>query len=74
MMDVSHQITILQRDAFAAVTELEARLKANPAIYSSPDKIISDLTDFSIQQATRISDAWRDMLPDIIAKCVFPLK
>ena len=70
MAEVTSRFLALEQQTFAAVKEVETKLMSNPSVWYNPTALESDLTKFTHEQATKITSAWRDMLPEIITKYV----
>jgi hypothetical protein len=72
MVDVFALQSKLQSEAVKAVIDLEASLRyLSTAGDRSKHHIEDVLTSFSNNQAKKISEAWHDLLPQLITKCVF---
>ena len=69
MQDVIAVQMALQNDVFLAVSEFEKSLKhLSIAGERSKNRIEESLTAFSNSQATKITEAWAQLLPQLITK------
>lgn len=70
MAEVTSRFLALEQQTFAAVKDSELKLMANPSVWYNPTALEADLTKFTHDQAHKITNTWKEMLPEIITKYV----